>query len=196
MFKKFLKMSLPVLLLCTSISALSQVEPSAGRPGRGWPLSVGVAYSNYATDWSGRLSGTTVWADWNFYKLPPLFDGFGVEIEARDLSYGRTGADPKLRMDTLEGGVIYTTHFYRRFHPYAKFMFGDGSIDFTSSDPNYSHDTREMYVPCVGVDTRFYKSLWLRANYERQWWPNFFNHHALNPGGVDIGVAYDFGGFR
>ena len=57
----------------------------------------------------------------------------GVEVEGRDLNFDRTGGDPKLRMDTFEGGLIYTTHFYRRFHPYAKFLFGDGSIDFTSS---------------------------------------------------------------
>jgi opacity protein-like surface antigen len=196
MRKKFLKMFLAVLVVCLSIPAFSQVEPAAGHPGKGWPLSVGVAYSNFDTDWSGRLSGTTVWADWNFYKLPPLLDGFGLEVEARDLSYGRTGADPKLRMDTIEGGVIYTTHFYHRFHPYGKFLFGNGSIDFTSLDPHYSHDTREMYVPGGGADTRFYKSLWLRVNYEYQFWPNFFNHHTMNPNGVDIGVAYDFGGFR
>ncbi len=137
-----------------------------------------------------------VLADWNFYKLPPLLDGFGLEVEGRShLNIDRTGGDPKLRMDTLEGGVIYTTHFYRRFHPYMKFLVGDGSIDFTVA-PNYSHDTREMYVPGVGADTRFYKSFWLRANYEYQFWPHFFNHRALIPSGVDIGVAYDFGRFR
>jgi opacity protein-like surface antigen len=162
---------------------------------------VGVAYSTYDTDWSaplngGRLSGGTLWADWNFYKLPPLLDGFGLEIEGRDLNGGRTGNDPKMRQDTVEGGVIYTTHFYRAFHPYGKFLFGYGSIDFTSTDPNYSHDTRTMYVPGGGADTRFYKSLWLRVNYEYQFWPNFFNHHTLNPRGWDVGVAYDFGGFR
>jgi len=76
-----------------------------------------------------------------------------------------------------------------------KFLVGDGSIDFTVA-PNYSHDTREMYVPGVGADTRFYRSLWLRVNYEYQFWPHFFNYHALNPSGVDVGVAYDFGRFR
>lgn len=187
---------LAVLMLCASIPAFSQVVPEIGHPGKGWPLSVGVGYSNYDTDWSGRLSGGVFWADWNFYHLPPLLDGFGLEIEGRDLNLDRTGGDPKLRMDTLEGGVIYTTHFYRRFHPYGKFLFGDGSIDFTTVDPNYSHDTRQMYVPGGGADTRFYKSLWLRVNYEYQFWPHFFHYHALNPNGIDIGVAYDFGRFR
>ena len=195
---------LAVLLVCASIPAFCQVVPEIGHPGKGWPLSVGVAFSTYDTDWKstpeplngGRLSGGTVWADWNFYHLPPLLDGFGIEVEGRDLNYGRTGNDPKMRQDTVEGGVIYTTHFYRRFHPYAKFLVGDGSIDFTSYDPNYSHDTRIMYTPGGGADTRFYKSLWLRVNYEYQFWPNFFDYHTLNPRGWDIGVAYDFGRFR
>ena len=186
---------LTVFLACTSIPALCQVVPAVGHPGGGPPLSVGIAYSNYNTDWSGRLSGGVVWADWNFYKLPPLWDGLGIEIEGRHLNFDRTGGDPKLRMDTLEGGVIYTTHFYRRFHPYAKFLFGDGSIDFTVA-PDYSHDTRSMYVPAAGADTRFYKSLWLRVNYEYQFWPDFFNHHAFNPHGWDFGVAYDLSDFR
>jgi opacity protein-like surface antigen len=192
---------LAALLICASIPAFSQVVPEIGHPGKGWPLSVGVAYSTYDTDWNstlsgGRLSGGTVWADWNFYHLPPLLDGFGLEVEGRDLNYDRTGNDPKMRQDTLEGGVIYTTHFYRRFHPYAKFLVGDGSIDFTSTLPYYSHDTRIMYTPGGGADTRFYKSLWLRVNYEYQFWPDFFQHNALNPRGWDIGVAYDFGRFR
>ena len=47
--------------------------------------------------------------------------------------------------------------------------------------------------PVAGADTRFYESLWLRVNYEYQFWPDFFNHHTLNPHGWDFGVAYDFG---
>jgi len=201
MRKKFLRILPTALLVCASIPAFSQVEPSAGHPGNGFPLSVGIAYSKFGTDYdnrSGWLSGATVWSDWNFYKLPPLFDGFGIEVEARDLNFGRTGnVDSNLRMDTISGGVIYTTHFYHRFHPYGKFLIGHGSIDFTSSNPNYSHDTRTLYTPGVGADTRFYKNLWLRVNYEYQFWPTFFYpNQTMNPRGIDIGVAYDFVHFR
>ncbi|HEV7217848.1 MAG TPA: outer membrane beta-barrel protein [Terriglobales bacterium] len=195
---------LAILMVAVSFPALSQVVPEIGHPGKGWPLSVGVAYSTFDTDWNetlsgGRISGGTIWADWNFYHLPPLWDGFGIEVEGRDLNYGRTGNDPKIRQDTVEGGVIYTTHFYRRFHPYAKFLVGDGSLDFKATDanfPNYSHDTRLIYSPSGGADTRLHESLWLRVNYEYQFWPDFFNHHTMNPRGWDIGLSYDFGGFR
>jgi hypothetical protein len=194
---KSMETILAVLLACASIRSFSQVAPAAGPQRSNWPVSVGLAFSAYNSDLGGHLKGTTLWADWNFYKLPPLLDGFGIELEARDLSYGRTGSDPKLRMDTVAGGVIYTTHFYRRFHPYGKFLIGQGSVDFTSSDPNYTHDTRSLYVAGGGADTRFYKSLWLRVNYEYQFWPVFFHpNQTMNPHGIDIGVAYDFGNFR
>ena len=128
---------LAALVICASNLVFSQVVPEIGHPGKGLPLSVGIAYSTYDTDWNqplsgGRISGGTLWADYNFYRLPPLLDGFGIEVEGRDLNFDRTGSDPKMRQDTVEGGVIYTTHFYRRFHPYGKFLVGDGSIDFTS----------------------------------------------------------------
>lgn len=198
MRKKFLMGVLSALLLCVSTRAFSQVEPSAGHPGPGWPLSVGLAYSNYMTDLNGgRLSGAMLWGDWNFYKLPPLFDGFGLEVEARDLNAGQPGNDPNLRMDTIAGGPIYTTHFYHRFHPYGKFLIGHGSVDFTSSNPDYHHDTRTFYVAGGGADTRFYKSFWLRVNYEYQFWPVFFHpNQTMNPSGIDVGVSYDFVHFR
>lgn len=200
MRKEFLRMSLMALLVCASIPAFPQVEPTAGHPGVGLPVNIGFAYSHFRTDFpdrGGNLSGATVWADWNFYKFPPLFDGFGLEVEARDLNFGRTGNIPNLRMDTIAGGPIYTTHFWHRFHPYGKFLIGHGSIDFTSSNPAYKHDTRTLYSPGGGADTRFYKSFWLRVNYEYQFWPVFYYpNQTMNPNGIDVGVSYDLGHFR
>jgi opacity protein-like surface antigen len=198
MLKKFLSGLPAILLISLSIPALSQVEPAAGHPGGGLPVSVGIAYSNYMTDLNGgRLSGATVWSDWNFYKLPPLFDGFGIEVEGRDLNAHQPKNDPNLRMDTIAGGPIYTTHFYHRFHPYGKFLIGFGSVDFTSSNPNFHHDTRTMYVAGGGADTRVYKSIWLRVNYEYQFWPVFFHpYQTMNPSGIDVGFSYDFAHFR
>jgi opacity protein-like surface antigen len=117
-------------------------------------------------------------------------------VEARDLNYDRTGSDPKLRMDTVSGGAIYTWRHYRNVHPYAKFLVGYGSIDFSSSRPNYTHDSRTVYAPGGGLDYRVYRNVWVRGNYEYQAWTDFFNHHALNPQGFTIGAAYDFSGIH
>ena len=186
-----LKMLLAVLLASASISAYSQVAPQA--KASGFPLTVGVGYSNYATDWSGRLSGPMFWADWNFYGPPSFLRGFGIEVEARDLNYDRTGGTPNLRMDTAAGGVIYSLRPYRhRFKPYGKFTAGLGSIDFYTGDPYYKHDTRTVYAPAGGLDYRLFGDVWVRGDYEYQFWTDFFNHHALNPNGVTVGMAYDF----
>ena len=194
MYLKYMKMLLPALLVSALIPAYSQGASSA--TAGGLPLTVGVGYSNYATDWKGRLAGPTLWADWNFYHGPSLLRGFGIEVEGRDLNYDRTGSDPKLRLDTAGGGAIYTWRHYRNFHPYVKFLVEYGSVDFSVSDPTYTHDSRTVYAPGGGLDYRVYRNVWVRGNYEYQFWPNFFNHHTMNPAGFDIGVAYDFGRFR
>jgi opacity protein-like surface antigen len=190
MYLKYMKMLLAALLVSALIPTYSQVASSA--TAGGLPLTVGVGYSNYATDWNGRLSGPTLWADWNFYHGPPLLRGFGIEIEARDLNYDRTGSDPKLRMDTAGGGAIYTWRHYRNFHPYGKFLVEYGSIDFNINSPGYTHDSRTVYAPGGGLDYRVFQNIWVRGDYEYQFWPSFFHHHALNPNGFTIGASYDF----
>lgn len=187
---KYLKIALAVLLVIASSRAFSQVVPHGTR--EGLPLNVGLGYSNYHTDWSGRLGGPMFWIDWNFDKAPLLLDGVGVEVEGRDLNYNRSGIDPKLRMDTISGGLIYNWRHYHRFHPYAKFLVGYGSIDFTSPNPNYTHDTRIVYAPGGGAEYRVYQNVWLRGNYEYQFWPDFFSHHTMNPTGFTVGFAYNF----
>lgn len=189
-----LKMLLAMLLVSAAIPARSQVTSQAS--GAGLPLAVGVGYSNFSTDQSGRLAGTTIWADWSFYEHPSFLRGFGLEAEARDLNYGRSGVDPKLRMDTAALGVIYSLRHYRNIHPYAKLLVGYGSIDFSSSDTNYSHDTRTLYSPGGGFEYRVIPHVWVRGDYEYQFWPDLFHHHALNPQGFTIGVSYNFREFH
>jgi opacity protein-like surface antigen len=196
MYQQYRKMFLAAGLFASAlIPAVSQVVP--GGEGGGLPLTVGVGYSNYHTDWSGRLGGPMLWADWYFFNAPSLLRGIGIEVEGRDLNFGRTGADPKLRMDTAAGGPIYRWRHYRRVHPYAKFLMGLGSIDFSPINGNalgYTHDTRTIFAPAVGLDYHVYQNLWVRGNYEYQFWPHFFNDHALNPNGFTISAAYDFRG--
>jgi hypothetical protein len=48
-----------------------------------------------------------------------------------------------------------------------------------------------------GVELRAYRSLWVRADYEYQFWPDFFFKGAkpigqLNPQGFTVGVLYHF----
>lgn len=182
------KVLVAAFIFCASTPSFSQVVPSAER--RGLPLSLGAGYSNFDSDFSGRISGIAAWADWTFYRAPGHLKGLGLEIEGRDLNFARTGTVPNLRFDTLAGGPIYTFRYYRRFHPYCKVEFGFGSVDFVSSIPTYSHDTRQFYAPGGGVDYRLARSVWLRGDYQYQIWPAF--GRLLNPNGFTIGASYDF----
>jgi opacity protein-like surface antigen len=193
-------MSLKLLLaalVVAAIPAFPQVAPQATRAGL--PLTVGVGYSNFHTDYSGRLSGPMFWADWNFSDRLSFLRGLGIEVEARDLNYDRTGTDRNLRMDTAEGGVIYTYRRYRRVQPFAKCLIGFGSIDFNLAIPSfayYTHDTRTVYAPGGGVNWIAFGNVEIQGNYEYQFWPVLFHGHSLNPNGITIGIAYDLRGRR
>jgi hypothetical protein len=183
------KVLLPVILICASIPAFCQVDAAAERPGL--PLSIGAGYSNFNSDWLDRIGGTTVWADWSFYRLPSHLNGLGIEAEGRDLRFHSPQAPPNLRYDTLGGGPIYKWRHFRNAYPYAKLFLGIGSIDFTYG-PGYSHDTRTVYAPGGGLEYHVWRAIWGRVDYEYQFWPDFIHHHTLNPSGFTIGASYDF----
>lgn len=179
-----------VLFFCASFPIHPQVVPPAETPGL--PLTIGIGYSNFYSDWNGRISGISTWIDYDLYRVPSYLRGFAIEAEGRDLSFGLTGTDPKLRFDTIAGGALYKVRHYHNFHPYGKILFGFGSMDFTTSIPTYSHDTRPILAPGGGLDYRLTRTIWLRGDYEYQFWNNFFGYHALNPNGFTIGAFYDF----
>ncbi len=191
-FRLSVRLSLAVLFI-TAFPLFSQVIPSAAQ--NSLPLSVGGGFadftSHYYTAYSGRLEGPTLWIDWDFYHVPRFLRGLGVEAEARDLNYGRTGTDTKLREDTAEGGAVYTWRRYRRIHFYGKYLIGYGSIDFNVNDPYYSHDSRTIKVPGAGVELRAWRNVWVRGDYEYQFWTHF-GIGTLEPHGFTLGAVYKF----
>ena len=96
-----------------------------------------------------------------------------------------------MRQDTGEGGAIYTWNRYRNFRPYAKYLVGIGSIDFATSGP-YSHDTFAVFSPGGGAEYRAWRHVWIRGDYEYQFWHHTFGPDDLNPNGITIGASYDF----
>jgi hypothetical protein len=200
MYQTRFKVLSALLIVGASIPALSQVAPAqGGREGIPFPFRIGAGYSNYATDWQGggRLGGPAVWIDFDVPKMPEDWNGLQFEVEARDLNYTRHDvADPKLRQYTFAGGVNLAWRYDPAFHPYAKFLVGVGNENFgTSPTPGYHKDSRTFYAPAVGIDVRLHKRLWVRGNYEYQFWPDFFGHHTQNPNGFTIGAFLDFSKF-
>jgi len=192
-----LRIALVALFLALTVPASAQLAPSRGGGGGGsLPISVGVGFSSFNTEMVGqRLEAPTVWADWNFNQAPKLLQGLGVEAEFRDLNSGQP-AGVRLRQTTFGAGPIYTFRKYRSFHPYAKFLWDYGHMDFKIPNfpPKYTSDGWVIYAPGVGGEYRAWRHVWVRADYQYQFWRvQFFNNHFLNPQGITVGMAYDFG---
>jgi len=194
------RLTLAAVFAILSIPAFSQVVPAASEGGL--PLIVGGGFSNFDLDYgkdngnTRRMEGGTIWANWTLYNAPSLLRGIGIEIEGRDINYGRPATLPKMRQDVGEGGVIYPWRHYRNFKPYGKFLIGMGSIDFPSNNPKYTHDTRAVYSPGGGLEYRVWRNVWVRADYEYEFWLHLFGPNALNPNGYTIGASYDFRRFH
>src|ERR1700691_1241135 len=130
---RFKLVGLPVLalsILSVAIPAFSQVAPEYERKG-GLPIEVGAGGVSYDVDWGhGRMYGGAAWIDYYPRFMPSFLRGLGIEGEVRDITLDEHTTQPNMRQDTGEGGPIYAWRHFRNFHPYAKYLIGDGSIDF------------------------------------------------------------------
>jgi hypothetical protein len=194
-------MLLAALFVAAAVGASAQSLPPAERGG--WPLTVGAGYSSINMDWGHDLqgnarivNGVTAWVEW--YRLPVVPHGLGIGLEGEHVNWNQPPALPQFRIDAALAGPIYRYRFRRfnRFDVYGKTYFGFGSIDFPPFG-TYGHDTRTITAPGFGGDVRAWNSLWIRADYEYQFWPNMFGTgHALNPRGYTLGLVYDFSGIH
>ena len=159
-----------------------------------FPLVVGLGGADYAIDWGPgtKMQGITVWADYYPWGMGPKVHGLGIEAEGRDLNFNRPSGISKMRQDTGMAGVIYSYPGWPDLRPYAKVLFGIGSIDFPPIVPNYTHDTFLVTAPAGGLDVRIWKHVWLRGDYEYQFWHHTFGTSDLTPMGASFGFLYDF----
>ena len=82
----FPKLTLAVFFFAASISGFSQAAPSAMQVGL--PLEVGAGFSDYRYNFGTvDVHGPTVWADLGYPGTWRLLQGFGIEVEGRDLYY-------------------------------------------------------------------------------------------------------------
>ncbi len=169
----------------------SQVAPAA-RQG-GVPIVVGAGVSDYSIDWGPgrRMEGISAWVDWYPNHLPAVLQGLGIEATGHDINYGRPAGLGTMRQDTGEGGPIYTFNRYGNFRPYVKYLIGIGSIDFLPSGP-YTHDTYRVVSPAGGLEYHAWQHIWIRGDYEYQFWHDVMSLHDLTPNGFTIGASYDF----
>lgn len=182
-----------LLFVAAAWPTQAQVSPSATKGGI--PILVGAGFSNFGfPDWGPgvRMDGITAWLDFYPRSLPWKLQGLGIEAEGRDLNFGRPTNFTQLRHDTALVGPIYAWDRYVKFHPYAKFLAGIGSVDFPPMGVGYSHDTFTTTAPGGGVEYRIWQSVWVRGDYEYQFWHHAFGPNDFNPQGFTIGASYDF----
>jgi hypothetical protein len=195
------KFVLGFLLLAVSTRTFCQVAPSATRGGIPG-LSIGAGISDYNPDLGqGRMFGTSVWIDYALKGLPKVLQGTGLELEGRDISFGRSS--PKeaiLREDSFGGGATYTLLNLGPFRPYAKLIFGLGNADYLISPTRRYNQQRTLTCFGGGFDVKAYRAVWVRVDYEYQYFPDFFKgtkakplSAPLDPQGFTLGAVYHFG---
>jgi hypothetical protein len=189
----FPKLTLAVLSVAFAASASAQVAPAA-TGGGGLTLAAGVGVSLFSTDYgNGHIWGDTLWIDANPNAGPSFLQGFGVEVEARDLSWARESKYlPRgFRTDTLGGGPIYTFRHFHNVRPYVKGVISYGSLDICK---DCYHFNWPVFAPGGGVEYRPFGRVWLRGDYEYQAWFDIFRKgYDLDPNGFTLGAVYDFG---
>jgi opacity protein-like surface antigen len=178
------KLVVAALFILSTLPMAAQVSPSAKI--NGIPLSVGGGISDYNLDFgpSRRMIGASAWVDYR------IWHGLGVEAEGTSIFAAKPDSLTRMKQDTIKGGLIYKYHPVFHLVPYAKGLYGLGSIDFPSHNPFYTHDTFSMMAVGGGVEYRLWKNVYLRGDYEYQWWDHFLGHHTLTPSGATIGATY------
>lgn len=197
--KLYLGMILSALFFCTLSCSFAQSAPAASE--QKFPLAAGVGFSGYNPDFNGgHLLGGTLWIDYSLPYMPWFLHGIGIAGEARDVRYGRSAslAPYDLRQNEAEGGVNYSWRHYSNFRPYGKILFGYGNTEYGLTTDRHN-DSRTIGAVGGGLDYRIFRRVWLRGDYEYQFWPDFFKHPnttipagQLNPQGFTIGAMYHF----
>jgi hypothetical protein len=189
----FPKLTLAILFVAVAVPVFSQVAPAATEGGL--PLTVGVGVSDYDLDFccGTRMVGISAYVDWDLFILPGVLKNLSIQAEGNAIDFGPPARMPNARQDTGLVGVKYTYRRFRNLQPYGKFMGGIGSVDFTQPlVPYYTHDTFAVFAPGGGVEYRLWRRVWVRGDYEYQFWEHTFGPRDLNPQGFTIGASYHF----
>jgi opacity protein-like surface antigen len=175
--KLFPPTSLAVLLVFSAYPVWAQVTPAGVV--KTIPLTVGVGFSNYDADLGSQ-------------KLAEGSDR--IDGATLWLDY-----DPGWLPGRLYGlGIMVQGRDLNM----GEFLAGFGNADFLTQYQNHYHQTRTVYTAGGGAEFDAYHHLWVRADYEYEWWPDFFITSQslagtapaakLEPNGITVGFSYHF----
>jgi hypothetical protein len=188
-----------VIVLCVSAAhaaGFAQGVPAGFGP-RSHEIALGAGGSTFNADWAGwRVEGETFWIDYKLAGMPRTLNGLGIEVEGRDLNSRASSSPSKnFRLYTIGGGIIYQWPRFKSIRPYGKCLLDFGNIDWDNPNPRFRHETRTVTAPGMDVDFRVGRGIWIRADYEYQFWPDIAtfrprSDHVLDPYGFTFGVSY------
>ncbi|MEO6983029.1 MAG: outer membrane beta-barrel protein [Edaphobacter sp.] len=173
-----------ILVFSCLLSGASMLHAQAtATASRAADLKIGGGYTSAASDYGNRFTGGMAYFDFDFTAH------LGVEGEFHFVS----GPSPEdLYEKTYElGGRYFRT--YNKFVPYAKVMYGRGVFNYPAYVPNGPHPNLayNLLATGAGVDYKALPYLYVRADYEYQYWMGF-PPSGLTPQLLTIGVAYHF----
>jgi opacity protein-like surface antigen len=186
-----------MLFALAPLPARSQSIPAGSE--KTLPITLGGGASDFDVDWgNGRMYGITAWTDLAIVYGPSFIHGLSIELEGRYIDWGESSNQPRLKIYSGGGGPVYAWHPESRIHPYGKFLMSFGGLSgfrFPTSPghPPYTHDTRTDYAAGGGFQIRATRHVWVRADYEYQFWNKLFaGQKTLDPQGFTLGAEYNF----
>jgi opacity protein-like surface antigen len=146
-------------------------------------------------DWgNGKINrwGPSAWA------TLPIWHGVGIIAEGHSMIIGGNEIASDYKYFTGGGGLIYTSSHWRKLHPFVKSEAGYASLSHPNNGTGHFHDTSNIWTLGGGVEYHTWKNWWTRAEYDYDFFPNFYNvatnqTHTLNPRGFIFGETYHFG---
>lgn len=196
------KLVFAIFFFTASLPLFPQVAPAATLSTLPqW--SFGAGFSTFNLDLGrGQLLGSAAWIDYTLNGMPPRLRGLCIELEARDLRWDRPLTERALRVDGAGGGVIYKYAGFSNIHPYAKYTEELTNVDYLVPRRRHQRANQSRTDTSIGggIEFKAFRSVWVRAEYEYQYLPNFFITRKnspvgapLHPQGFTVGATYYLG---
>jgi hypothetical protein len=193
------KLCLLALSLFASTTLFAQVQPSA-ELGGGGTAQIGAEITTFNPDWGCLHS--SAFSCWTHQLV-----GISPYMDSRQIMFSRTAVEAQARFLHWRGpsNVTESSYMmgprvglfrYRQISLNAKLMLGRAHI--TVPPKHAGTGNYFAYAPGGLLEYRLNRRLFIRGDYEYQFWPTWKGIHtatsdgtgALTPNGLSLGVSY------
>jgi opacity protein-like surface antigen len=178
--------ALAAALLAAATFAPAAVAQAVNTASKTMDISIFGGYDYLKPDYGpSHNNGVTVGANFTRYFRFPI----KPSLETRfSFNNGST-----VNENTYLAGVRGQMEF-GRFHPYADFLLGDGTIHYNfvvnlGNPTAYRNDNSLVKSPGVGIDVDLLRNFQVKADYQYQFW-YLGKNDSLSPSAITVGVAY------